>query len=364
MGLAGRYLVLVPFSSSINVSKKITDQQERKRLLRLISSIKPENFGVIIRTVAENKDVAELDRDLKDLVSKWTNGMKTLVTAKPRQKVIGEMSRAASMLGDMLNESFDTITVDDSATYEDIKSYIRTIAPDKEKIVKQYNGKTKIFESFGIEKQLKALFGQTVSLPSGGYLVIEHTEALHVIDVNSGNKSNSETDQETTAFNINLEAASEISRQLRLRDMGGIIVVDFIDMKKAEHRKKMYEHIKSEMKNDRSKYTVLQLTKFGLLQITRQRVRPELNIVTKETCPTCLGSGNISASITVSDQLEKELDYILKKQNEKSITILLHPYLFAYFTQGFMSLRFKWFLKYNRWVKLTKDSSLGLNEYY
>ncbi len=364
LSLAGRYLVLVPFSSSINVSKKITDQQERKRLLRLISSIKPENFGVIIRTVAENKDVAELDRDLKDLVSKWTVGMKTLITAKPRQKVIGEMSRAASMLRDMLNESFDTITVDDNATYEDIKSYIKTIAPDKEKIVKQYNGKTKIFESFGIEKQLKALFGQTVSLPSGGYLVIEHTEALHVIDVNSGNKSNSENDQETTAFNVNLEAAKEVSRQLRLRDMGGIIVVDFIDMKKAEHRRKVYEHIKAEMKSDRSKYTVLPLTKFGLLQITRQRVRPELNIVTKETCPTCLGSGNISASITVADQLEKELDYIFEKQNEKNITILLHPYLFAFFTHGFLSQRFRWFLKYNRWVKMVKDSSLGLNEYY
>ncbi|UZR95565.1 Rne/Rng family ribonuclease [Chondrinema litorale] len=364
LSIAGRYLVLVPFSSSINVSKKITDQGERKRLLRLISSIKPENFGVIIRTVAEGKEVAELDRDLRDLVSKWTNGMKSLVTAKPRQKVIGEMSRAASMLRDMLNESFDTITVDDTSTYEDIKSFIRTIAPEKEKIVKQYNGKTKIFESFGIEKQLKSLFGQTVSLPSGGYLVIEHTEALHVIDVNSGNKSNSETDQETTAFNVNLEAASEIARQLRLRDMGGIIVVDFIDMKKAEHRKNVYEHIKNEMKSDRSKYTVLPLTKFGLMQITRQRVRPELNIVTKETCPTCMGSGSISASIMVSDQLEKELDYILNKQNEKSITIILHPYLQAYFTHGIMSIRFRWFLKYNQWIKFVKDSSLGLNQYF
>lgn len=363
LSIAGRYLVLVPFSSAINISKKIADQGERKRLHRLISSIKPENFGVIIRTVAEGKDVAELDRDLRDLVNKWSNGVKLLATAKPRQKVIGEMSRAASMLRDILNESFDSITVDEQATYEEIKSYIKTIAPEKEKIVKLYNGKTKIFENFGIEKQLKSLFGQTVSLPSGGYLVIEHTEALHVIDVNSGNKSNTETDQETTALHVNMEAATEISRQLRLRDMGGIIVIDFIDMKKAENRKKIFDHMKNEMKSDRSKYTVLPLTKFGLLQITRQRVRPELNIVTQETCPTCGGTGKISASIMVSDQVENDLDFILNKQNEKGITIVLHPYLHAFFTKGFPSKRMKWFLKYNTWINLVPDSSFALTSF-
>jgi len=363
LSLAGRYIVLVPFANSVNVSKKISDHNERKRLHRLISSIKPENFGVIIRTVAEGKDVAELDRDLRELLSRWGGGAKILSKAKPKQKVIGEVNRAASMLRDMLNETFDSITVDDQGIYEDIRDFIKNIAPDKEKIVKFYNGKAKIFENYGIEKQLKTLFGQTVSLPSGGYLVIEHTEALHVIDVNSGNKSNSEQDQETTALNVNMEAAVEIVRQLRLRDMGGIIVIDFIDMKKAENRKKLYDLVKKELKLDRSKSTVLPLTKFGLMQITRQRVRPELNIVTQETCPTCNGTGKISASIAVADQVETDLDYIINNQNDKKITILMHPYLYAYFKEGFPSKRMKWVFKYHQWINLVKDSSLALTQY-
>jgi ribonuclease G len=363
LSIAGRYIVLVPFSKTVNISKKITDSEERKRLVRLISSIKPENFGVIIRTVAEGKDVAELDRDLRNLIKIWEDGVKKLKTAKPREKVIGEMSRASSMLRDMLNESFDSITVDDKEMYEDIKTYIKTIAPDKEKIVKLYSGKAKIFENFGIEKQVKSLFGSSVSLKGGGYLIIEHTEALHVIDVNSGNKSNVESDQETTALNVNLQAAKEIARQLRLRDMGGIIVIDFIDMKKPENKKLLFDTMKEEMKADRSKFTVLPLTKFGLMQITRQRVRPEMNIVTKEKCPTCAGTGKISASILVSDQVERNLDFIMRKQNEKKITIVLHPFLHAYFTKGLMSKQVKWFMKYHTWVKLREDSSLGLTSF-
>ncbi|MDO9027291.1 MAG: ribonuclease E/G, partial [Candidatus Roizmanbacteria bacterium] len=270
LSLPGRYLVLVPFSDTVNVSKKIRSNEERKRLLRLISSIKPANFGVIIRTVAEGQSVTELDKDLRNLLTSWEEGMKKLLKAKSRDKIIGEMSMASSLVRDLLNESFDAITVEDEETYDQIKSYIRTIAPEKEKIVRLYNGKVKMFESFGIEKQIKSLFGQTVSLPQGGYVIIEHTEALHVIDVNSGNKSNQESDQESTALKTNLVAAKEIARQLRLRDMGGIIVVDFIDMKKAENKKAIFEAMQSEMKYDRSKHTVLPLSKFGLMQITRQ----------------------------------------------------------------------------------------------
>ncbi|MEK6477594.1 Rne/Rng family ribonuclease [Catalinimonas sp. 4WD22] len=363
LSIAGRYLILVPFSNVVNISKKITNKNERKRLMRLISSIKPEGFGIIIRTVAEGKEVAELDRDLRNLVNVWAEGVKKLKTAKPRDKIIGEMSRASSLLRDMLNESFDSIVTDDQEIYEEVKAYIKTIAPAKEKIVKHYNGKTKLFENFGIEKQLKSLFGQSVSIPGGGYLIIEHTEALHVIDVNSGNKSNSEKDQETTALNVNLQAVSEIARQLRLRDMGGIIVIDFIDMRKQENKKAVFDKMKEEMKVDRAKNTVLPLTKFGLMQITRQRVRPELNIITKEICPTCGGTGKVAPTLLVSDQIEKNLDYILLKQNEPQLTIALHPFLHAYFTKGIISRRVKWFFKYKRWVKLEKDSSLGLVDY-
>lgn len=363
LSIAGRYLILVPFSNVVNISKKITNKNERKRLMRLISSIKPEGFGIIIRTVAEGKEVAELDRDLRNLVNVWAEGVKKLKTAKPRDKIIGEMSRASSLLRDMLNESFDSIVTDDQEIYEEVKTYIKTIAPAKEKIVKHYNGKTKLFENFGIEKQLKSLFGQSVSIPGGGYLIIEHTEALHVIDVNSGNKSNSEKDQETTALNVNLQAVSEIARQLRLRDMGGIIVIDFIDMRKQENKKAVFDKMKEEMKVDRAKNTVLPLTKFGLMQITRQRVRPELNIITKEICPTCGGTGKVAPTLLVSDQIEKNLDYILLKQNEQQLTIALHPFLHAYFTKGIISRRVKWFFKYKRWVKLEIDSSLGLVDY-
>jgi ribonuclease G len=363
ISLAGRYIVLVPFSNVVTVSKKIVDKEERQRLVRLLTSIKPENFGIIIRTVAEGREVAELDTDLKNLVQKWDEGFKVLKTAKPKDKIIGELNRASSILRDMLNESFDSITVDSKEMYEEIKTYIRTIAPDKEKILKFHQGKTKLFEASGIEKQLKSLFGKTISLPGGGYLIIEHTEALHVIDVNSGNKSNAESDQERTAMSVNLEAAREVARQLRLRDMGGIIVIDFIDLKKADNRRLIYEKMKEEMKDERSKYVILPLSKFGLMQITRQRVRPEMNIITQETCPTCNGTGKITASILVSDLIEHTLEFIFNKQNEKSVKIALHPYLFAYFTEGLISKRIQWYFKYKKWVTLEKDTSLGITEF-
>lgn len=364
LSIAGRYIILVPFSNIINISKKITDKNERKRLVRLITSIKPENFGVIIRTVASGKEVAELDKDLRNLLKAWKDGMHKLKAAKPRDKIIGEVSRVSAILRDVLNETFDSVTVDDPEIYNEVRTYIRNIAPDRLNIVKKYNSKVKLFETFGIEKQLKTLFGQSVSIKGGGYLVIEHTEALHVIDVNSGNKSNSESDQETTALNVNLQAVSEIARQLRLRDMGGIIIIDFIDMRKPENKKAVYQKMKDEMKDERAKHTVLPLTKFGLMQITRQRVRPELNIVTKEICPTCGGTGKIAPTILVTDQIETSVEYVLVKQNEKQLSISLHPFLHAYFTKGIISRQVKWFFKYKKWVHLEKDSSLALLEYH
>lgn len=363
ISIAGRYIVLVPFSSAVNISKKITDSKERQRLTRLINSIKPENFGVIIRTVAQGKEVAELHADLNNLWETWVEGIKNLKTAKPKTKVIGEISKVSSILRDMLNESFDAVHVDTKEAYDEINLLLKRIAPEKSKILKYYNGKAKIFENFGIEKQLKTLFGKSVSLSGGGYLIIEHTEALHVIDVNSGNKSNSEKNQETTAITVNMEAAKEIARQLRLRDMGGIIVIDFIDMRNAENKRKLYSAIKNEMKEDRSKFTILPLSKFGLMQITRQRVRPELNIAVQESCPTCGGSGSITASILVSDDIEKNLDFILTKQNERKLTLALHPYLYSYFKEGFVSRRMKWFMKYLKWVNLEQDSSLGITDF-
>ncbi|MEZ4902723.1 MAG: Rne/Rng family ribonuclease [Spirosomataceae bacterium] len=363
ISIAGRYAVLVPFSNSVNISKKITDKAERTRLHKLMTSVKPENFGIIVRTVAANKDVEELDRDIQTSIKKWEHGMKALTEAKPRDRIIGEMNRASSIMRDMLNDTFDSITVDTKEMFDDIRDFIHTIAPEKEKIVKLYNGKNKLYEQVGLEKQIKSLFGRSVSLPGGGYLIVDHTEALHVIDVNSGNKSNNEESQEDTALHTNIEAAKEIARQLRLRDMGGIIVVDFIDMRKAEHKKELYDVMKAEMKADRSKFTLLPLSKFGLMQITRQRVRPEINIVTREVCPTCNGTGTIQPSILTSDIIESNLEYLITKQNEQKVSLELHPYLYAYFTKGFPSPRLKWFFKYKSWIKLSKDSSLPITEF-
>lgn len=364
LSIAGRYLVLVPFGNGVNVSKRISSSEERKRLQRLIQSIKPENFGVIIRTVAEGKEVAELDKDLRNLVKTWDEGVARLVDGNPRDKMIGELSKTSSVLRDVLNESFDNVHVDDKKIFEEVKGYIHNIAPEKEKIVKLYSGKAKIFEHYGIEKQIKSAFGQTVSLRGGGYLIIEHTEALHVIDVNSGNKSNREENQETTAMSVNIEAAKEVARQLRLRDMGGIIVVDFIDMRSADNKRDIYNAMKAAMELDRAKHTVLPLSKFGLMQITRERVRPQMNIVTKEVCPTCNGTGSIVASILITDQIEQHLDHLLIKQNESDLVLALHPFLYAYYTKGIISKRVKFFFKYKKWLTLVKDSSLGITEFH
>ena len=364
LSIAGRYLVLVPFAHAVNVSKRISSNEERKRLQRLIQSIKPEGFGVIVRTVAEGKDVAELDKDLRNLVKTWDDGMNRLATANPREKLIGELSKTSSILRDLLNESFDNIHVDDKKIFEEVKTYIHTIAPEKEKIVKLYSGKAKIFEHYGIEKLIKSAFGQTVSLRGGGDLIIEHTEALHVIYVNSGNKSNREENQETTALSVNIEAAKEIARQLRLRDMGGIIVVDFIDMRNQENKRTLFKTMMEEMEQDRAKHTVLPLSKFGLMQITRERVRPQMSIATKEVCPTCNGSGKVEATILVTDQIEEHVHHLFIKQNEKSLILALHPFLHAYYTKGFLSKRMKWYLKYRRPITLVKDSSLGITEFH
>ncbi len=363
LALPGRYMILIPFVNTINISKKIANADERDRLHRLIASIKPQNFGVIVRTVAKGIDVATLDRDLRDLSSKWERGMKLLATALPGEKIIGEVNRAYTILRDMLNESFDSIVVDDKMLYTEVKQYIHTIAPEKEKILRLHQGRIKLFEQAGIERQLKTLFGQTVGIEGGGYLIIQHTEAMHVIDVNSGNRSLEEEGQAKMAFNVNLAAAKEIVRQLRLRDMGGIIVIDFIDIKDAEHRKLLYQKMKELLKGDRAKTSVLPLSKFGVMQITRQRVRPEMNVATREVCPSCSGTGKIDASILVSERIERDVRLILMNQNEKKVQLFLHPYLYAFFTKNCISKRLKWFFKYGKWIALVEDSSMAITEY-
>lgn len=365
ISLAGRYLVLIPFSEKISVSSKIRNYEEKSRLKELMQKIKPKNFGVIVRTVAESKSVTDLENDLNDLIRRWDECYKALKTSQPPMRVLGEVDRTNAILRDFLNETFNAIHVNDTAVYEDLRSYIKTIAPHKVDILKLYNGKVPIFDAYGIEKQIKSLFGKTVHMKSGAYLVIEHTEALHVFDVNSGNRAKSDNTQEENALEVNLEAAAEVARQLKLRDMGGIIVVDFIDMHSAENRKLLYDKLKDEMKRDRAKHNILPPSKFGLIQITRQRLRPEVNVEVLETCPSCGGTGQVQPSILFTDQIENTLRYILKEQNHKNITLNVNPYIEAYIKKGglFRSMQWKWYFEYKQWVKVEPVMSQGVMEY-
>ena len=368
LSLAGRFVVMVPFSEMVSISQKIKSSEERQRLKRLAMSIKPKGFGLIVRTVAEGKKVAELDKDIQDLVAKWKSAFQMLETAKPPQKILGELNRTSTILRDLLNPNFNSIHVNDPALADEIKSYIEGIAPEQAEIVKLYKGKAPIFDHFGVEKQIKASFGKTITMSNGAYLIVEHTEAMHVIDVNSGGrvKGDSDSTQESNALHVNMDAATEVARQLRLRDMGGIIVVDFIDMHSAQNRKTLFEKLRVEMKRDRAKHTILPPSKFGLIQITRQRVRPETNITTVEKCPACSGTGEIKASVLLVDDIENNLRYFVQEQNEKLLTLSVHPYLEAYLNKGllFNSIIHRWRKKYNVKIRAKGNQAYHLLEYH
>lgn len=362
LSLAGRYVVLIPFSDRISISQKIESKEEKDRLKRLVQSIKPKGFGVIIRTVAEGKKVAELDRDLQNLVQKWESLCKSIPSAHQPSKVLSEVNKASTILRDVFNDTFTGIHIDDEDLYYQTKDYLQEIAPSKASIVKLYQSKElPLFEKYNIERQIKTSFGKTVSMSKGAYLVIEHTEALHVIDVNSGNRSNKSQNQEETAMEVNMIAASEIARQLRLRDMGGIIVVDFIDMTNTENRKKLYDFLRDEMSDDKAKHKILPPSKFGLIQITRQRVRPEVKIKTVEENPNNT-NGVINAPILIIDKIKAELESIV--QNHKNIYLNVHPFVAAYLTQGLLSLRFKWFLEHKKWIKIIPRDAYTYLEYH
>lgn len=363
ISFAGRFMVLIPFSDKISISQKIVRLEERERLRRLVQSIKPKNFSVIIRTAAEHKTVAELDADIRGLLEKWEKFRQTLKDASPPQVLLGEMDRAMTILRDKINPSFTNIYVNNQKLFEKIKTYLNTIAPAQENIVKYYKGKESLFEHFGIDKQIKASFGRTVSLKSGAYLIIEHTEAMQVIDVNSGSRTYSNPDQESHAIAVNTEATDEIARQLRLRDIGGIIVCDFIDMRNPNNRKTLYEKMKSAMAHDPATHTILPLSKFGLLQITRERVRPQVKEKTTEKCPACGGSGEVQSTILLIDQMENDLGYLIRQQNQKNITLYVHPFIEAYLTKGFLNHKHKWFLKYRRRIHLKSNSHYHILEY-
>ena len=364
ISFAGRYLVLIPFNDKVSVSSKIKSGEERARLKQLIHSIKPKNCGVIVRTVAEGRRVAELDAELKILNKRWEDTILKVQKIQQRpQLVYEETGRTVALLRDLFDETYESIHINDEDVFHEVKDYVSLISPEKANIVKLYTGKVPIFDNYNVTKQLQSGFGKIVSYKHGAYLIIEHTEALHVVDVNSGNRTRSTEGQEANALEVNLGAADELARQLRLRDMGGIIVVDFIDMNLAEDRQMLYERMCKNMEHDRARHNILPLSKFGLMQITRQRVRPAIDVNVEETCPTCFGKGTIKSSILFTEQLESKIDNLVNKIGVKKFYLHVHPYVAAYINKGFFSQKRRWQLKYGRGVHIVSSQKLAFLQY-
>ena len=358
---AGRFLVLIPFSDKVNVSTKIKSSAERARLKQLVTKLKPKGFGVIIRTVAEDKREQELKQEIEILTQRWNDVVSRIKHRKTEDKVTlvyEETSRTVGLLRDLFNPSFEAIHVNERNVYEEVKDYVRMIAPECQNVVKFYEGKVPIFDNFNVTKQIKTSLGRIVTYHHGAYMYIEHTEAMHVVDINSGNRSRSAEGQEVNALEVNLASADELARQLRLRDMGGIIVVDFIDMAQPESRQALYERMVENMKKDRAKHNILPLSKFGLMQITRQRVRPVMDIKVEETCPSCGGTGVIKASILFIDILEGKIRMMAKEMGIKRFALHVHPFVDAYIKRGFFSIARRWKLHYSMGISIIPNQSL------
>ena len=365
ISLAGRNIVLLPFAEKVSVSQKISSKEEKKRLETLVHSILPKNYGAIIRTAAEGKNASVLVAEAKSLIRKWEDSWKKLSKSKGIELLFTEYSKTTTVLRDLLNDSFSNVYVNDEKIYEETRNYVSLISPQQEKIVKLYDGKEPIFDHFEVTRQIKSSFGKVVPMKQGAYLVIETTEALNVIDVNSGIRAKT-TDQEANTFEVNKIAAEEIARQLRLRDMGGIVIVDFIDMDSPEHRNDLFKYMQELMSQDRAKHNILPLTKFGLMQITRQRIRPVTEINTTEKCPLCHGTGKIASTVVIDEQIERKIAYYAAEKGLRTLTVKVSPILGAYLTRGFNSFLRKWKRKYKCKLNLVEQTEFSIlqNEYY
>ena len=362
ISLAGRNIVLLPFAEKVSVSQKIASKEERRRLETLVRSILPKNYGAIIRTASEGKKAAVLVAELKSLVEKWESSWQKIARNKSTQLLFTEYSKTTAILRDLLNDSFTNIYINDEKIYDETRKYIALISPEQEKIVHLYRDAKPIFEHFEVNRQIKSAFGRVVPMRQGAYLVIESTEAMNVIDVNSGIRSKS-TDHEETAFQVNCAAAEEIARQLRLRDMGGIVIVDFIDMHDNDHKNQLHKFMQDLMEDDRAKHNVLPLTKLGLMQISRQRIRPATEIATEEKCPVCHGTGKITSSAVIDEEIERQLAYYAQK-GTKNFLLRTSPILGAYLKRGlFGSFVAKWKKKYKCKVDLVEDNDFTVLQF-
>lgn len=361
ISLAGRYLVLIPFGRDISVSKRIRDSKERKRLIGIFKETLPPHFGLIVRTAAEGKQSHLLQNDLTNIISRW----KILVdNLKNRQsKLLGEYSKTTSLLRDLLNDSFDSIIVNDRPTYNQLIDYLDSISSDQKRIVKFHKDKTPPFEVYNVDKQLKSLFGRIINLGKGAYLVADKTEAMHVYDINSGSKLAKDSEREDNVLNINMEAAMEVARQLRLRDIGGLIAIDFIDMRSHANQKAVYERMKELMRADKAQHSILPVSRFGIMEITRERVKPAIEIESNETCPVCKGTGETRPSILIIDEIETAINYISSELKERYVKIRVHPFIRTHLIHGLFSIRIKWMIKYKLWISVSASQSIQLIEF-
>lgn len=361
ISLAGRFCVLLPFDGKVGISKKIPDFKERKRLRQIARSILPKNYGLIIRTVAKDQPESALRDDLNNLMKTWHEIETAIKTEKPPALIYQDMNTTSSVIRDLFTPDITKVFIDSKKLYKQIKNYVSVVQPSLADKIELFPSGGSIFESFKIEEQIKTLMSRKVPLPSGGYLIIEHTEAMVVVDVNSGRYAKSK-DQELNSLKTDLEAAREIARQLRLRDIGGIIVVDFIDLEEEKNKKKIFDELKKEFRRDRAKVSLLPMSDFGLIQITRQRVRQNIMQTMKETCPYCLGSGLLTKYSHVLYDLEDWLKKFKKSSKERRLILKCHPLFAARLRKGKDVSLFKLQLKYLVRIKIEEDNNLRIGQ--
>lgn len=343
--IAGRFLVLIPMGDYIAVSKKINNYKERRRLKGVLNNMVPDGFGVIVRTVAQGQNEKALEEDLRNVLKKWEGIVEKLDDAKPPSLLYRDLNMTESLIRDLFAKNYDRVLIDDPKMHKQIKSYVGQIAPQMVPNVKLYKGKEHIFDFMKIAHDVNSIFSPRVRMKSGGYLIFEQTEAMYVVDVNSGPYAAKER-QEDNSLKTNLEAAREVAKQLRLRDIGGIIVVDFIDLRDDRNRKKIYDELKKEFKKDPAKTNVIGMSDFGLVQITRQRIRPSVVNSVSKVCPMCGGSGNVVSQDTILTDIDSWISKFKHGTEYRSVDLYVNPFLESLLTKGLLSTRWKWMLKY------------------
>ncbi|MFT5368659.1 MAG: ribonuclease G [Candidatus Latescibacterota bacterium] len=360
--LAGRFMVLVPDGDKIGVSRKINNWNEKRRLKDVTRRIKPDGFGLIVRTEGENKGDRELGRDLKDLLGTWNRIQRRAKKSSEPELLHKEMGMTSSLIRDLFTDDVHRLVVDSKHEYKQIQSYLKTTSPQLRKCVEYHRDKRPIFDAFGIEQEIEKLSERKAWFKGGGYLVIDHTEALVAVDVNSG-RNVGRSNQDETVLKTNLEAAKEVARQLRLRDMGGIIVIDFIDMNTLQDRRRVENEMKQAIRPDRSRIRYSDITEFGLMEMTRQRVRPSLLFTYSEPCPTCLGTGRVASRDTVVARIERWLKRSRASALERRLTVQVHPDLGEYLLEN-RKERLKRIRKSTRvWLNVEADPELSEDEY-